>query len=180
MWIILNDTDEFQAVNVSSTQFDIVSLSDPLASGTWVSLEPFYVYGVPKEIANRLLMKDKDNVFKYQKYPLIALRLRVVENVESYIHNVSLNIAILDFTNKNYRAEERYENVITPILMPLYELFLNKVEESSEIMTIGIPVHQKSDSLFYGVEALQGNEAYIFSCHLSGCRLLRTLFVLLP
>ena len=171
-WIILNDTDEFQSVNVTSTQFDIVSLSDPLASGTWKSLEPFYMFGHRREISNRLLMKDKDNVFKYQKYPLFALRLPIVQDVEGYIQDVSLNLAILDFTNENYRAEDRYDNVITPILTPLYSSFLEKVEESSEIMTIGIPIHQKVDRLFYGIDALEGNEAYIFNDPLDGIELI--------
>ena len=52
-WITLNSTDEFQAVNVSGSGFDIVSLSDPLASGTWKSLEPFYLFGHRRELCRR-------------------------------------------------------------------------------------------------------------------------------
>jgi len=172
-WITLNGTDEFQAISVSSSGFDILSLSDPLASGTWKSLEPFYLYGVIRELSNILLMKDKDKVFKFQKYPLIALRLPVPQDVaQDSVHDVSLNVAILAFTEKNFRAPQRYEEVITPILIPLYLDFLLKIEESSDIMTIGTPVHQKVDRLFYGVEALQGNEAYIFNDPLDGIELI--------
>ena len=162
-WISLNDSYEFQATNVSSSSFDIVSSSDPSATGTYKSLEPFFMFGHRREISNRLLMKDKDNVFKYQKYPLFALRLPIVQNVVQDVNDVSLNIAILAFTDKNYRAQERYDNVIDPILFPLYTEFLVKVQDSFELMNLGPSDHQKVDRLFYGINALEGNEAYIFN-----------------
>jgi hypothetical protein len=172
-WINLNDTDEFQAVNVSSTSFDIVSGSDPLSSGSWTSLEPFYMYGHRLEIANRLLMKDKDKVYKYQKYPLFALRLPINEAVSfDNVHDVSINIAVLEFTNKNYRAEQRYENVITPILMPLYLDFVDKLKDNGNIQLLGTPEHDKVDRLFYGIDELEGNVAYIFNDPLDGIELL--------
>ena len=171
-WISLNDSDEFQSINVSSSSFDIVSSSDPPATGAYKSLEPFYMYGHRREISNRLLMKNKDNVFKYQKYPLFALRLPIVEDVLQDVNDVSLNIAILAFTNKNYRAQDRYDNVINPILVPLYTEFLLKVQDSFELMNLGLPDHQKVDRLFYGVSALEGNEAYNHADPLDGIELI--------
>lgn len=171
-WMSLNDSDEFQVTNVSSSSFDIVSSSDPDATGTYKSLEPFFMFGHRREISNRLLMKDKDDVFKYQKYPLFALRLPIDEDVLQDVHDVSLNIAILAFTNKNYRSQERYDNVIDPVLVPLYDEFLEKVQDSFELMNIGLPDHQKTDRLFYGVSALEGNEAYIFNDPLDGIELI--------
>ena len=171
-WISLNDFDEFQATNVLSSAFDIVSDSDPTATGTYKSLEPFFMFGHRREISNLLLMKDKDKVFKYQKYPLFALRLPIIEDVEQDVHDVSLNIAILEFTSKNYRAQERYDNVITPILVPLYNEFLQKVQDSFELMDVGLPDHQKVDRPFYGVNELEGNVQYIFNDPLDGIELI--------
>lgn len=171
-WISLNDSDEFQVTNVLSSAFDIVSDSDPPATGTYKSLEPFFMFGHRREISNRLLMKDKDNVFKYQKYPLFALRLPIIEDVEQDVHDVSLNIAILEYTSKNYRAQERYDNVITPILVPLYNEFLQKVQDSFELMDLGLPDHQKVDRPFYGVNELEGNVKYIFNDPLDGIELI--------
>jgi hypothetical protein len=103
---------QFQAVNVTDTSFDIVSETAPPDMGGWKSLEPFYLFGHRREISNRLLMKDKDRVFKFQKYPLFALRLPIEETVTfDYVHEVNLNIAILAFTDKNYKAQDRYEEV---------------------------------------------------------------------
>jgi hypothetical protein len=170
-WISLNDSDEFQATNVSSSSFDIISSSDPDATGTYKSLEPFFMFGHRREISNRLLMKGKDDVFKYQKYPLFALRLPINETVDGDVHDVSLNIAILAFTQKKYRAQERYDNVITPILVPLYTEFLQKVRDSFELMISDLPDHEKVDRPFYGISGLEGNEAYIFNDPLDGIEL---------
>lgn len=155
---------QFQAINVTSTSFDIISSSDPTSIGSYKSLEPFFMFGHRQEIANRLNMKDKDSIYKFQKYPLFVLRLDFPEEVTSdYVHEVSLNMAILAFTDKNYRAPQRYENVFHPVLMPLYFDFFEKVQDSSETMGIGRPKHTKIDRPFWGVEELSRNTAYIFN-----------------
>ena len=160
---------QFQAINVTSTSFDIVSLIDPPAVGGWKSLEPFYMYGVPLEIATRLMQKDKDKIYKYQKYPLFALQLPIEEDVQfNGLHDVTTNIAILAFSSKTYRAPERFEKVFHPVLMPLYFDFLDKLQSNGEILTAGIPQHTKRDIPFYGTEELGGNRSYIFNDPLDG------------
>ena len=175
-WVNISDGasifGDFKAINVTTSSFDIVSNDTPPSPGSYKSLEPFYLYGHRREIANRLLMKDKDSVYKYQKYPLFALRLPISETVTfDSIHETSLNIAILSYTDKNYNSEQRYQNVITPVLMPLYTEFLDKIRGNSEIMEVGIAEHDKTDRLFYGIEALEGNESYIFNDPLDGIEL---------
>jgi hypothetical protein len=109
-------------------------------------------------------MKDKDSIFKFQKYPLFVLRLDFPETVlEDYTHEVSLNMAILSFTDKNYRAPERYEEVFHPVLMPLYFDFFEKLQDSSETMSNGLPLHTKIDRPYWGVEELGRNVAHIFN-----------------
>jgi hypothetical protein len=163
----------FQAVNVTSTSFDIISSSNPPVIGGYKSVEPFFMFGHRREISNRLLQKDRDEVYKFQKYPLFALRLPISETVTfDYLHEVELNLAILAFTQKNYRAQERYDNVIHPILMPLYFDFLEKIQNSGEIVGLGRPEHTKVDRLFYGVSELEGNEKYIFNDPLDGIELI--------
>ncbi len=160
---------QFQAFNVTLTSFDIKSDTAPPAAGGWKSIEPFYLFGHRREISNRLLMKDKDKVYKFQKYPLFALRLPVNEEINAdEVSTVSLNIAVLAFTDKNYTAKQRYDNVLTPILVPLYLDFIRKTNNNSEIMINGIPEHTKTDMLFYGVSSLEGNERYIFNDPIDG------------
>jgi hypothetical protein len=122
------------------------------------------MFGHRQEIANRLNMKDKDKLYKFQKYPLFVLRLDFPEDVTAdYVHNVSLNMAILAFTDKNYRAEDRYEYIFKPILMPLYFEFFEALQNSSELMNIGRIEHTKIDRMYFGVEELSRNTAHIFN-----------------
>jgi hypothetical protein len=55
--------------------------------------------------------------------------------------------------------------------MPLYFDFLEKIQDSGEVMSLGRPEHDKTDRLFYGIDALEGNESYIFNDPLDGIEL---------
>lgn len=138
-------------------------VQDMRDDGIYEGDQPYYMYGHRMEIAQRLREKDNDRVYKYQKYPLIALRLPTSCNVNGNIRTfTNLNIAFIDFTQKNYNSIERFENVINPILEPMYMHFLEKCRDSSWIEEIDYPTHTKSDKLFYGIEGAEGNESYIF------------------
>lgn len=132
---------------------------------------PFYMYGHRLEIANRLLLKDKDKDEKNRKYPLIALRLDIAERVEGDMLHYRLNLAILAFTKMNYNAEQRYEFVFKPILYPLYEGFLNALK-TAHIFTwpsqYREPKHTKIDRPYYGVSELERNVKHIFNDPLDG------------
>lgn len=127
----------------------------------------YSMYGNKIEIANRLLEKDEDKVYKYQKYPLIALNMPFKERVNADgMNELSLNIAIMDFTETTYISEERYTQVFMPILEPLYDLFLEKIQESGLFNIIGKPEHDRIDRLFWGTENKTGGreqEAYVFN-----------------
>lgn len=127
---------------------------------------PYYMFGHRLEISNRLLEKNQDKVFKYKKYPLIALRMDFPERVYEGLWHFDLNIAILAFTDKNYNAEERYENVFKPILYPLYRTFLEKIKHSGLFMWPGdqsVAPHTKIDRPYWGIEEKEKNSKYIFN-----------------
>lgn len=150
-------------VSYGQDMVDYMSTNHPSSD---TELMPFYLYGHRLEIANRLKEKEKDLVFKYQKYPLVALRLPVIEDVSDGVWHFTLNIAILTFTQKNYNSEQRYENVFKPVLYPLYERFLGEIKNSGLFMWPDdqeYPEHQKVDRLFWGTEYSEGNEKHIFN-----------------
>lgn len=130
-------------------------------------LFPFYMYGHRREIANRLLEKDKDKVRKYQKYPLVALRMDFPESQNAgQLVEYNLNIAFLMFTSENYDTPARYANVIKPILYPLVDVFFEKLVESGLFVwadTMQRPPYVKWDRPYYGVGVLEGNEKNIFN-----------------
>lgn len=173
---LLTDPDvvgQYRVKNVTANSFQVVSSVSIPAAGSWKSLEPFYLFGHRLEIANRLLEKDKDLVYKYQKYPLIALRMPIIESVSSdAIHEVLLNIVILWYTNKSYTAKQRYDNIVHPKLIPLYFDFLDAIQSTETIMTLGIPEHDKVDRLFWGITESEGNTRYIFNDPLDAIELI--------
>lgn len=146
-----------------------------------IELMPFYDYGHRKEIANRLTAKDSEDApFKYQKYPLVALRL---DTEESYVKNMirfSLNIALIASTEPNYSADERYDKVFRPVLYPMYEQFMECLCNSGLFTWPGgqtLPEHTKIDRLYWGTAGGEGNEANIFNDHLDAIEILNlTLF----
>lgn len=130
------------------------------------TLTPYYMYGHREEIANRLKEKENDAVFKYQKYPLVALRLDVAESVHDGLIDFTLNVAIVAFTSKTDDAEKRYQNVFKPVLYPLYESFLKQLKLSGLFMFgkgLSVPSHTKIDRPFWGIPAVEGNVKYIFN-----------------
>jgi hypothetical protein len=152
-------------VDVSYGQ-DMLDYMDDVHPGSDTDLMPFYMYGHRLEIANRLTEKTKDPVFKYQKYPLIALRLPVTEFVSDGMWRFTLNIAILTFTDKKYTSDQRYEHVFRPVLYPLYQRFLEEIRNSGLFVwpqDQEFPEHTKIDRLYWGTQYSEGNEKNIFN-----------------
>lgn len=126
---------------------------------------PFYIYGHRMEINNRLLEKDKDSVHKYQKYPLVALRLDIPEEVDKGIWHYSLNILIANYNDAKWNSEERTENIFKPVLYPLYERFMEELKNSGLFFWEGnqdYPDHTKIDRHFFGTASDEGNVKRIF------------------
>lgn len=127
---------------------------------------PYYMYGHRLEIANRLLEQDSDKVFKYQKYPLVALRMDIPEANADGMIEFKLNIALIMSTGQNWYAPERYVKVFKPILYPMYRSFLKQLKKSGKFTWEGDqtrPEHTKLDRPYWGVTANEGNTASIFN-----------------
>lgn len=138
-------------------------IPDPNAEGAG---SPYYLYGHRREIDNRLLEKNEDMVYKFQKYPLIALACPVMEEIIGDMTEFRLNIAILAFTETGYNAEERTENVFKPVLYPLYEKFLVELRNSGLFSwpgEQGRPPHKKVDRYYWGTQFSEGTQTSIFT-----------------
>lgn len=129
---------------------------------------PYYMYGHRLELANRLLDKEDDKVLKYKKYPLVALRMDFSElNDPGKLVEYNLNIAFVTLTEEKYNAEERYTNVIKPILYPLVDLFFAKLGKVGlftwDSKGIDRPRYTKIDRPYWGISGLESNEKNIFN-----------------
>lgn len=131
--------------------------------------EPFYMHGHPLEIINILSQKDKHDVHKFNKYPLIALfqdfSETMGENQATRSAVSDLKIIIAVNTLQDYTSENRYDNTFRPTLYPLYDLLIKHIERSGWFKNVspGLASHTKIDRLYWGHTGLYGNEANIFN-----------------
>ena len=118
--------------------------------------EPFYMYGHPKEIIKTLAKKDRHDVQKYNKYPIIALFQDFTETmgehqaVQSRVED--LNIIIATNTSQDYTSAERYTKTFKPTLYPLYDLLIKHILKSKWFRNVdpGLVPHTKTDRVFWG------------------------------
>jgi len=153
--------------------------AEEIEAGTWSNEGeiPYFIPGHPVEINNRLMDKNDDKVYKYKKYPLIALRLDIQEPPKNGIANYNLNLAFMNFTDENYNAEQRIENVFKPILWPLYDLFFEELEKSGKFFwtTTGmafLPEHNPVERPFWGKASENKNDESVFEDPLDAIEIL--------
>jgi hypothetical protein len=135
---------------------------------------PYYFYGHPMDINRQMIERDRELTTKGKVYPAIALRLPTKEEMGSGLTHYNLNVAIFAETNLNWSAPERYANVIKPVLIPLYLLFIDRLRKRGFIWdgnTSSMPPHDRTDKPHHGVEETQGNKAYIFTNKLDAIEL---------
>lgn len=136
---------------------------------------PFYLYGHRQEIADVLKEKGQDSVFKYQKYPLVALRLDTSERWEGGKILFTLNLALIMRTEKGYRAPERYDDVFKPVLYPMLESFFKQLKNVGKFSWVGdqqFPPCTKADRPYWGTPGAEGNTDLIFNDPLDAIELL--------
>lgn len=129
---------------------------------------PYYDFGVALEVVNRLKQKTDSDLYYNKKYPLIwhLINGSVEEKVDNKKTNPreaqNVTIIICTQTDQNYSARERYENIIIPILRPLYESFMFHLNKSKELKSIDKFSHDYSENLFWGRDGLYGHEGNVF------------------
>ena len=137
-----------------------------LVGPTLAGLAPFYLPGHKLYIANQLLMKDNDAVYKEQKYPLIALFMDIPEQISGGMIRYNFHIGFFQLTQATYLTEERLATTFHPMLYPLYWKFfeyLRKVGKFSYSGDLEFPDHNKEDRFFWGMLYEQGTDRYIFN-----------------
>jgi len=136
-----------------------------------VPLEPYYIYGHPREIASRLSLKDQDAVDKFRKFPLIAL---ITDLKQSHGQNQAIDyeldpftVVIVTSTKPTYNSEERTELSFKPILYPIYNLLIQKIIDSKVIATPeNLVDHDHEDRYAWGAQSVYGNTGLIFNEYL--------------
>lgn len=132
-----------------------------------VSIVPYYDYGTTLEVVNRLKAKSISDKYD-EKYPLVWMLIddSVHEKVDvkTSVHRQlqDTTIVICTQSNQEYTSAERYTNIITPILRPIYEELMNQFKISKLTSSIGKYTHDYYENLFWGRSGLYGREGNIF------------------
>ncbi len=169
----MNVVDIFSEI-VSATSYENKSSGGPGV---------FYQHGHPLEIIETLQEMTQNQDTAKNKYPLIALFQDFPErkgNTEGT--QLKLNFIIAMLTFREFKAAERYAQSFNPFLIPIYELFLNKIAKSGYFRETEPSriVHTKYDRLYWGRSGLYGNEGNIFNDYIDCIELTDLTLTLKP
>jgi hypothetical protein len=148
---------------------DIVSdvRSDTTKPAGLDALAPYYDYGHPLDIVNKLKQKDTSSL-KFNKFPFIALlmdfRETMGEDMTVRARTTDLSIVVVTNTKPELFTSERYDLNFRTTLYPLYDLLIKHITKSKYFKTgPGLVAHDKIDRPYWGRQGLYGNEGNIFN-----------------
>ena len=125
----------------------------------------YYEHGHLIEINDTLTQKGKTSL-EFQKYPLIMLLQDFPEVRQDGHKQLTLRLIITANTRADIKANERYEKVFKPLLVPVYKQLIDSIVWSGKFFWDGDldnPPHTRTDRPFYGVGSENGNVRYIMS-----------------
>jgi hypothetical protein len=138
-------------------------------------LKPYGMYGHINQILKELTEKDKNDVLKYRKYPLIILLQDFKENhIDTTSYIVSPRILILEETKKAYATSDRYTNSYKTVLYTLYDLLLDEIADNPLVCQSikSLIVHEKYDRVNWGTEQASINTGLILNDYLDGIEII--------
>lgn len=155
-YIILDDDKEreYMIKSADATEFTIEGTD--IVADTWKALAPYYMFDTPKKMVNALSEKETSKTLKYQKYPLIYLKLNNPEkkNVDGFYAILnSLLFVLMIKTKINYVASERKTISFDPILNPLADQFIEAIDESTYFNESGASlIYDHEENYYWGTE----------------------------
>lgn len=146
---------------------DIVSKVEAKILNDLIEQEPIiktihYEHGHYIEINTTLNEREQLATLFNKKYPLVALFEDIREKVKYGISECSLTLVICFSTEAQYKSKDRYDNVINPILEPIYQELMKQIKMHPQLIGYDAP-HTKIIRPYWGVEGKYGNRANIFS-----------------
>lgn len=150
---------------IQAAELAIVQLTTPTATESNIAAIN-YQYGHLNELIETMKQYEQSPELRYEKYPLIALFLDIPEQYGSsggYPGECRLHMAICYGTSTTLKAEERYAQVIKPILLPLYEELIRQIESCAEFVTIGTLQHTMTERPYWGRGGLGDTAGNVFA-----------------
>lgn len=162
--VIEIDDKDYIVYEPTEDSFKIYASS--VAETTWTSKAPYFMAGHMVEIANALTIKDQqEQVYSYQKYPLIALITDIPEERTKFGINAKVRLLIMTLTDPNYSTAQREIYTFAPILYPLYEQLISALKQSRTFAG-DMDKHTKTNRYFWGTQLAMMNGKTIMNDHI--------------
>ena len=132
--------------------------------------KPYYLHGHILDIIAVLSERDDSNVWKFKKYPLIAL----IEDIEEddrfpiiYEYVCGPRVLIIMDTSPDYHAADRYDNVFKTVLQPIYDNLIEAMDENLDIYNDKYDLQStKVNRVYWGNQEEFGVGAHILNDYL--------------
>jgi len=122
-----------------------------------------FMNGHPMEIINRL-SKREQNGMEYDKYLLVGLFHDFPEtHFKDGTIECSLHIVIVRDTDPNLIADQRYDVNFNPVLYPIYDEFISKLQSHPSFLGYSPKKLTKYDRLYWGRNNAYGGQANVFN-----------------
>lgn len=158
----VNSTYYATITAISTTQITATVTDPPTGSTLVVSMEPVinYHYGHLLEIVNIFAQKSKNATYRKSMFPAICLLTDFAEDIPNeFERSAKVTMLIVTDTSPEFTAEQRNQYSFDATLYPLYDLLIDELERSPNI--IGTLSHRKIDRYFWGKNGIYGNTASI-------------------
>lgn len=181
-----NNLSEGDVVSMDNTDYVLLSATDEyfIVEGTgivateWSGLAPYFTHGHLEEITQKLKEKDESDKYRYQKFPLIVLIEDIPKSVttdlpKSVYAEANSNVLIMNYSEREWDAPDRYAENFEPVLIPIYVDFMNQIVDSNlfDIDLDEIIPHNPINRLAWGKESLYGNDGDITDDHIDAIEL---------
>lgn len=123
---------------------------------------PRFLYGTQKDISDQLLQMDEAGIVEF---PAIFLMTPYKEYSagSDYQYQADFILFIVASTDENFSNDEKYDNVINPVITPIYELLLEAMEfeEGVEIRDIDNQAPESYTHLDWGKKGVYGYDGWL-------------------
>lgn len=119
---------------------------------------PYYLFEKWKGAANDLTYKEISNTYRLKKFPLIFMLLDIDEIRNEVYFETRFKLFFITESKQDANADWRYNNIFKPVLIPLYNSFVNElILHKNLIIDTNYPKHTYVERYFLGIVDKQQN-----------------------
>lgn len=130
----------------------VSKVNTALNDAGFAHLPVYYMYGHPKEIANRLQELSNSPTEAHKKFPLVILftDITVDHDMPGFYGSAKLRILVCNYTEPHYTSEQRTELNFKPVIHPIKDELINQISLHGQFTFEDELRYSETDMYFYG------------------------------